>query len=196
MQDVINSGFNSAGQRCSACRILCVEEHVYKQTLKMLKGAIDTLEINSPEFLSTDLGPVIDSSSKKKILNHIKSFSQTYQTKDIPEDGHFVSPTIIEISSLRNIKEEIFGPVVHIISYKAKNTTQLCEEINELGYGLTLGIHSRIDSMINLIIKNVNIGNIYVNRNMVGAVVGVQPFGGHGKSGTGPKAGGPQYLKR
>jgi RHH-type proline utilization regulon transcriptional repressor/proline dehydrogenase/delta 1-pyrroline-5-carboxylate dehydrogenase len=196
VQDVINSSFNSAGQRCSACRILCVEEHVYKQTLKMLKGAIDTLEINNPEFLSTDLGPVIDSSSKEKILNHIKNFSKTYQRKHIPEDGHFISPTIIEISSLREIKEEIFGPVVHIISYKAKNTSQLCEEINELGYGLTLGIHSRIDSTINIIIENVNIGNIYVNRNMVGAVVGVQPFGGHGKSGTGPKAGGPQYLKR
>ena len=104
--------------------------------------------------------------------------------------------TVIEISSLEEVKEEIFGPVVHIISYKTKETKKLCEDINKLGYGLTLGIHSRIDNTVNDIIKTINVGNIYINRDMVGAVVGVQPFGGHGKSGTGPKAGGPEYLKR
>ena len=162
----------------------------------MLRGAIDTLEIGSPANLSTDIGPVIDSVSKDKINKHVSSFSKIFQSKTNSEDGYFVPISIIEISSLENIKEEIFGPVVHVISYKTKETQKLCKAINKLGYGLTLGIHSRIDNTINTIVQNVNIGNIYINRNMVGAVVGVQPFGGHGKSGTGPKAGGPEYLKR
>ena len=196
VKDVVNSGFNSAGQRCSACRILCIEENVYKKTLTMLRGAIDTLEIGSPANLSTDIGPVIDSVSKDKINKHVSSFSKIFQSKTNSEDGYFVPISIIEISSLEDIKEEIFGPVVHVISYKTKETQKLCKAINKLGYGLTLGIHSRIDNTINTIVQNVNIGNIYINRNMVGAVVGVQPFGGHGKSGTGPKAGGPEYLKR
>ena len=196
VKDVVNSGFNSAGQRCSACRILCVEENIYKKTLTMLRGAIDTIEIGNPENLSTDIGPVIDSASKNKIDKHVKKFSKVFQSKKYSEDGFFVPISIIEISSLEEMKEEIFGPVVHIISYKTKETKKLCENINKLGYGLTLGIHSRIDNTIKTITENVNIGNIYINRNMVGAVVGVQPFGGHGKSGTGPKAGGPEYLKR
>ena len=196
VKDVVNSAFNSAGQRCSACRILCIEENVFQKTLKMLKGAIDTLDIGNPELLSTDVGPVIDSMSKKKIMKHINSYSKVYLSRNKIENNNFVPVTLIEISSLEEIKEEIFGPVVHILSYKTKETQKLCEEINKLGYGLTLGIHSRIDNTIKMIVDNVNIGNIYINRNMVGAVVGVQPFGGHGKSGTGPKAGGPEYLKR
>ena len=195
VQDVINSGFNSAGQRCSACRILCLEENVYHKTLKMLKGAIDTLKVGNPELLSTDVGPVIDIASKEKILKHIDRFKKVYFSHQQIEDGYFIRPTIIEVTSLSEIKEEIFGPVVHVISYKTQEIKILCEEINRLGYGLTLGIHSRIDNTINTVIKNVNIGNIYINRDIVGAVVGSQPFGGHGKSGTGPKAGGPQYLK-
>ena len=196
VQDVVNSGFNSAGQRCSACRVLCIEENVYDKTLTMLKRAVDTLDIGNPEFLSTDIGPVIDVTSKEKIMKHVNSFSRTYQSKLNFEDGYFVPASIIEISYLEEIKEEIFGPVVHVISYKTKEIKKLCDDINKLGYGLTLGIHSRIDNTINTIIEIVNVGNIYINRNMVGAVVGVQPFGGHGKSGTGPKAGGPEYLKR
>ena len=196
VQDVIYSAFNSAGQRCSACRVLCVEENVYDKTIKMLKGAMDTLDVGNPEFLSTDIGPVIDASSKEKIINHIKSFSKTYKSHQVSENGHFISPTLIEISSLEEINEEIFGPVVHVISFKTREIKKLCKDIDKLGYGLTLGIHSRIDNTINTIIENINVGNVYINRNMVGAVVGVQPFGGHGKSGTGPKAGGPEYLKR
>ena len=196
VKDVVNSAFNSAGQRCSACRILCIEENVYDKTLAMLKGAIDTLDIGNPEFLSTDIGPVIDIKSKEKIINHIKNFSKIFQSKKVFAEGCFVPVTLIEISSLEEVKEEIFGPVVHIVSYKTREIKKLCEDINKLGYGLTLGIHSRIDNTINTIVESTNVGNIYINRNMVGAVVGVQPFGGHGKSGTGPKAGGPEYLKR
>ena len=161
----------------------------------MLRGAIDTLDVGSPSDLSIDIGPVIDKASKKKINKHLGNFSKIYQSKGTPAGGHFVPATIIEISSLKEIKEEIFGPVVHVMSYKTKEILKLCSDINRLGFGLTLGIHSRIDNTVNSIIENINIGNIYVNRNMVGAVVGVQPFGGHGKSGTGPKAGGPEYLK-
>ena len=160
------------------------------------EGAIDTLNIGNPEFLSTDIGPVIDIASKEKIMTHINKFSKIYTSLQILEQGYFVPATIIEISSLKEMKEEIFGPVVHVISYKTKEIKKLCIDINQLGYGLTLGIHSRIDNTIKTITESVNIGNIYINRNMVGAVVGVQPFGGHGKSGTGPKAGGPEYLKR
>ena len=196
VKDVVNSAFNSAGQRCSACRILCIEENVYDKTLVMLEGAIDTLDIGNPEFLSTDIGPVIDIRSKEKIINHIKNFSKIFQSKKVFTEGCFVPVTLIEISSLEEVKEEIFGPVVHIVSYKTREIKKLCEDINKLGYGLTLGIHSRIDNTINTIVESTNEGNIYINRNMVGAVVGVQPFGGHGKSGTGPKAGGPEYLKR
>ena len=195
VKDVVYSGFNSAGQRCSACRILCVEENVYTKTLTMLRGAIDTLDLGSPSDLSIDIGPVIDKASKEKINRHLGNFSKLYQSKGTTAGGHFVPATIIEISSLKEIKEEIFGPVVHVMSYKTKEILKLCADINRLGFGLTLGIHSRIDNTVNSIIENVNVGNIYVNRNMVGAVVGVQPFGGHGKSGTGPKAGGPEYLK-
>ena len=196
VKDVVNSGFNSAGQRCSACRILYIEENVYEKTVKMLKGAIDTLEIGNTEKLSTDIGPVIDIKSKKKIEGHISNFKKIYKSKESFEDRQFVPISLIEISSLDEIKEEIFGPVVHVISYKTKEIKNLCENINKMGFGLTLGIHSRIDNTINAIVENLNVGNIYINRNMVGAVVGVQPFGGHGKSGTGPKAGGPEYLKR
>ena len=126
----------------------------------------------------------------------INNYSLTLCIDTNVEDGYFVPASIIEISSLEEIKEEIFGPVVHVISYKTKEIKKLCDDINKLGYGLTLGIHSRIDNTINTIIEIVNVGNIYINRNMIGAVVGVQPFVGHGKSGTGPKAGGPEYLKR
>ena len=138
----------------------------------MLKGAIDTLEIGNPEYLSTDIGPVIDKLSKEKIINHTKNFMKIYSTKQKFEEGYFVPVTIIEIASLNEIKDEVFGPVVHIIPYKNKRYKKLCKNINLMGYGLTLGIHSRIDNTINTIVDNINVGNIYINRNMVGAVVG------------------------
>ncbi len=196
VEDVITSAFNSAGQRCSACRILCIEENVYTKTLLMLKGAVDTLMVSSPELISTDVGPVIDQEAKEKIDNHINSFSNKYQSNSLNTKGTFVNPTIIEIKKLNEVKNEIFGPVLHVMSFKSKNLIELCNQIDSLNYGLTLGIHSRIDKVINNVINNTNVGNIYINRNIVGAVVGSQPFGGHHKSGTGPKAGGPEYLKK
>ena len=197
VEDVINSAFNSAGQRCSACRILCIEENVYEKTLSMLKGAVDTLKVSSPELISTDIGPVIDHKAKEKITHHINSFARKYQTSSTNNhQGYFVNPTIIEINNLTDVKEEIFGPVLHVLSYSSKKLIELCIQIDSLNYGLTLGIHSRIDRVIDTVIKNTNVGNTYINRNIVGAVVGSQPFGGHHKSGTGPKAGGPEYLKK
>tara|TARA_B110001454_G_scaffold219086_1_gene249832 strand:- start:4640 stop:7690 length:3051 start_codon:yes stop_codon:yes gene_type:complete len=195
IQDVVNSSFKSAGQRCSSCRVLCIEENVYEKSVNMLKGAMDTLIVESPEIISTDIGPIIDVESKNKIVNHIEKFSKIYQTKNYPSKGSFVPPTLIEINSIEEVKEEIFGPVVHVLRYKSKNLIKLCNNINNLGFGLTLGIHSRIENIANTIIDNIDVGNIYINRDMVGAVVGVQPFGGQGKSGTGPKAGGPRYLE-
>ena len=196
VEDVINSAFNSAGQRCSACRILCVEENVYKKTLTMLRGATDSLIVSSPELISTDVGPVIDSFAKEKIQNHINNFTKKYQSKEIHNEGNFINPIIIEIKNINEVREEIFGPVLHILSFNSKNLVALCDQINSLNYGLTLGIHSRIDRVIETVINNSNVGNTYINRNIVGAVVGSQPFGGHHKSGTGPKAGGPEYLKK
>ncbi len=196
VEDVINSAFNSAGQRCSACRILCIEENVYAKTLDMLKGAVDSLTISNPEFISTDVGPVIDFSAKEKILAHVNSFDKKYHSSEVHEKGNFVNPAIIEINNIDEINEEIFGPVLHVLSFSSKKLVELCNQINSLNYGLTLGIHSRINSVIETVINNTNVGNTYINRNIVGAVVGSQPFGGHHKSGTGPKAGGPEYLKK
>ena len=195
VQDVINSSFKSAGQRCSSCRVLCIEENVYVKSINMLKGAMDTLVVGSPELISTDIGPIIDLEAKQKILKHIEKFTNIYQTNNISSKGSFVSPTLIEIESIDEVTEEIFGPVLHVIKFKSKDIIKLCNKINNLGFGLTLGIHSRIENTINTIVKNIDVGNIYINRDMVGAVVGTQPFGGHGKSGTGPKAGGPRYLQ-
>ena len=197
VRDVINSSFNSAGQRCSACRILFIEKNVYDKTIKMLKGAMECLTIGDPTHLSTDLSSVINKEAYDKINTHILNFKNTFQpSMSLPAEGYFVKPTLIEIESLNNVKEEIFGPVLHVISYNSNEIKKLCEDINDLGFGLTLGIHSRIDHIINYVTKKCNIGNIYINRNIVGAVVGVQPFGGQGLSGTGPKAGGPHYLNR
>jgi len=197
VRDVIISSFNSAGQRCSACRILCLEENIYKKTITMLKGALDCLVIGDPTHLSTDVASVIDQVAFNKIKNHIKKFNNFYQSPgELPNAGYFIKPTIIEIGSLQDVSEEIFGPVLHVVSYRSSNLKKLCEDINQLGYGLTLGIHSRIDHTINTVINTCSVGNIYVNRNIVGAVVGAQPFGGQGLSGTGPKAGGPHYLSR
>ena len=195
VQDVINSSFKSAGQRCSSCRVLCIEENVYVKSINMLKGAMDTLIVGSPELISTDIGPIIDLEAKQKILKHIDKFTNIYQTNNISSKGSFVPPTLIEIESIDEVADEIFGPVLHVIKFKSKDIIKLCNKINNLGFGLTLGIHSRIENTINTIVKNIDVGNIYVNRDMVGAVVGTQPFGGHGKSGTGPKAGGPRYLQ-
>ena len=196
VKDVVSSGFDSAGQRCSACRILCVEENIYEKIKDILIGAMKTQNMGDPEKLSTDIGPVIDAEALTNINEHVKKFTKLFQNENIPTNGYFVPPTLIEIEKLSDLKNEIFGPVVHITKYKASELEKLIEEINDLGFGLTLGIHSRIDKTVNLIVSKAEVGNIYINRNMIGAVVGVQPFGGYEKSGTGPKAGGPEYLKR
>ena len=197
VRDVVQSSFNSAGQRCSACRILLIEENVYAKTLDMLKGAMDCLVVGHPLELKTDMSAVIDQEAFDTIQSHLQQYPQRYQPL-LPSSlqGYYIPPTLIEISSLEQMTREVFGPVLHICPYQSHNLKSLCEGINQLGFGLTLGIHSRIDSVINTVTKTCKVGNIYINRNIVGAVVGVQPFGGQGFSGTGPKAGGPEYLSR
>jgi len=202
VQDVLSSAFDSAGQRCSALRVLCLQHDIYDKTMQMLFGAMEELRVGYPDRLSIDIGPVIDLEAKNKLLTHIEelrlkslSFYQIPLSK-LTENGHFVAPTVIEISHLSQLKNEVFGPVLHVLRYERDALPDLVQQINQTGYGLTLGVHSRIDETIQYIVENAHVGNIYVNRNIVGAVVGVQPFGGEGKSGTGPKAGGPLYLKR
>lgn len=200
VQDAISSAFDSAGQRCSALRVLFLQEEIADKTIKMLKGAMQELRIGQPDRLATDIGPVIDTEAQQNLLKHINLLKATavdYYSLNLPSaGGTFVAPTMLEIKSLSELTHEVFGPVLHIIRYKRAQLPELINEINASGYGLTLGIHSRIDETINYISSRAHVGNIYVNRNIVGAVVGVQPFGGEGKSGTGPKAGGPLYLKR
>jgi RHH-type proline utilization regulon transcriptional repressor/proline dehydrogenase/delta 1-pyrroline-5-carboxylate dehydrogenase len=202
VQDVISSAFDSAGQRCSALRVLCLQNEIADKTIAMLKGAMQELKIGNPECLSIDIGPVIDAEAQNNLLAHIdrlKAKAKDFYQLPLPaghEHGTFVAPTVLEIGSLSELTREVFGPVLHVLRYTRDDLPKLIDAINATGYGLTLGIHSRIDETINFIIARAHVGNIYVNRNIVGAVVGVQPFGGEGKSGTGPKAGGPLYLKR
>lgn len=208
VSDIITSAFDSAGQRCSALRILCIQEDVAERTLSMLRGAIEEYRIGNPDRLSTDMGPVINMQSKINIELHIQTMQskgfKIYQPKSRKlvetylnngdKNGTFVPPTLIEINNINELPTEVFGPVLHIIRFSRENFSQIIDEINFSGYGLTMGIHTRIDETVAKIIKKAKVGNLYVNRNMVGAVVGVQPFGGQGLSGTGPKAGGPLYL--
>ena len=202
--DVVSSAFDSAGQRCSALRVLCLQEDSADRVIEMLKGAMAECRLGNPERLSVDIGPVIDAEAKAGIDKHIQAMRDkgrsVYQvaiadTEEVKR-GTFVMPTLIELESFDELQREIFGPVLHVVRYKRKDIDQLIGQINASGYGLTLGVHTRIDETIAKVIDNVNAGNVYVNRNIVGAVVGVQPFGGEGLSGTGPKAGGPLYLYR
>lgn len=200
--DVISSGFDSAGQRCSALRVLYLQTDIADKVLHMLKGAMDELHVGNPANLSTDVGPVIDRPAQKTLLDHIQKmkpnvrmFHQTVLSDEC-KNGIFVAPTLIEIGSILELKREIFGPVVHVIRFSPADLNKVIAEINSSGYGLTQGLHSRIESTAKNVFQNIKAGNIYINRNMVGAVVGVQPFGGEGLSGTGPKAGGPLYLYR
>ncbi len=200
--DVLLSAFGSAGQRCSALRVLYVQEEVADKQIDMLKGAMNELVVGLPYELATDVGPVIDESAYQSLMAHIEKMKPNaklhYQapTNKATLNGYFVPPTLLEIDSISQLEQEVFGPVLHVIRYKLQDLDQVLEAINQCGYGLTLGIHSRINSTIEHIIANTAVGNTYVNRNMIGAMVGVQPFGGEGLSGTGPKAGGPNYLKR
>ena len=201
VSDAISSAFDSAGQRCSALRVLFLQEDIADKTIKMLKGAMKELRVGSPDRLVTDIGPVIDKEAQQTLLAHIdkvRAHAKSSFSLDVPgaDAGTFVPPTVLEIRSLSELTKEVFGPVMHVIRYKRSELPKVIEQINNSGFGLTLGVHSRIDETIDYIASGAHVGNIYVNRNIVGAVVGVQPFGGEGKSGTGPKAGGPLYLKR
>ncbi|EOW2396823.1 trifunctional transcriptional regulator/proline dehydrogenase/L-glutamate gamma-semialdehyde dehydrogenase [Cronobacter sakazakii] len=205
--NVVASAFDSAGQRCSALRVLCLQEEIADHTLTMLKGAMAECRMGNPGRLTTDIGPVIDADAKAGIERHIQTMRakgrKVFQAaRDNSADarewqtGTFVMPTLIELESFDEMKKEVFGPVLHVVRYNRNNLAGLIEQINKAGYGLTLGVHTRIDETIAQVTGSAHVGNLYVNRNMVGAVVGVQPFGGEGLSGTGPKAGGPLYLYR
>ncbi|MGB7800183.1 trifunctional transcriptional regulator/proline dehydrogenase/L-glutamate gamma-semialdehyde dehydrogenase [Buttiauxella sp.] len=205
--DVLASAFDSAGQRCSALRVLCIQEDVAEHTLQMLRGAMAECRMGNPGRLTTDIGPVIDAEAKENIEQHIQTLRSkgrnVFQAaRDNAVDakewqsGTFVAPTLIELESFDEMQKEVFGPVLHVVRYNRSNLEALINQINAAGYGLTLGVHTRIDETIAQVTGSAHVGNMYVNRNMVGAVVGVQPFGGEGLSGTGPKAGGPMYLYR
>lgn len=203
--DVITSSFRSAGQRCSSLRVLYLQEEIADKIINMLKGSMAQLSVGNPMALSTDIGPVIDEAAKQKLeahqawLDSPESKAKKIAQVELDEDtrmGTYFAPCAYEIESISQLKEEHFGPILHIIRYSRKHLDKVLEEVTYTGFGLTLGIHSRIDETVSYICSRVNVGNIYVNRNMIGAVVGVQPFGGEGLSGTGPKAGGPHYLTR
>jgi RHH-type proline utilization regulon transcriptional repressor/proline dehydrogenase/delta 1-pyrroline-5-carboxylate dehydrogenase len=205
VSDVVVSAFNSAGQRCSALRILFLQEDVAEKTLTMLKGAMTTLTIGDPLLLSTDVGPVIDQLAKENLERHLKDLKNKAELlyecslpKDLPllPKGVFFAPRLYLLKDIDLLTEEVFGPILHVVLFKARELDQVLAKIEKTGYGLTLGIHSRINETIDYIKSRVRVGNTYVNRNMIGAVVGVQPFGGEGLSGTGPKVGGPYLLPR
>jgi RHH-type proline utilization regulon transcriptional repressor/proline dehydrogenase/delta 1-pyrroline-5-carboxylate dehydrogenase len=201
-RDVLASAFQSAGQRCSALRVLYLQDDVADGMLEMIKGGFEALVIGSPENLATDVGPVIDAEAKAKLDKHVAAMKRgghKVWQRELPKDckaGHFVAPTIIEIGSIRELANENFGPVLHVARFKAEELEQVVADINACQFGLTLGLHSRIDATRRLVEARARVGNFYVNRNQIGAVVGSQPFGGEGLSGTGPKAGGPHYLAR
>jgi len=206
VHDVLISAFDSAGQRCSALRVLCLQEEIADEILRMLRGAMQELSIGNPDSLSVDIGPVIDAAAQARLLSHIGRMrvagASIHEMPVTPAQraqlmqGTFVLPTIIEIASWSMLTEEVFGPVLHVIRYRRKDLEALVASINASGYGLTLGVHSRINESIDLVVATAKVGNIYVNRTIVGAVVESQPFGGEGLSGTGPKAGGRLYLRR
>jgi RHH-type proline utilization regulon transcriptional repressor/proline dehydrogenase/delta 1-pyrroline-5-carboxylate dehydrogenase len=197
--DVLTSAFRSAGQRCSALRLLCLQEDVAEGMLDMLKGAMAELRIGDPSDPSTDVGPVIDGPAAARLLGHIGRHAGRLIAACPPPagaKGHFVAPTVIRLDRIEDLKEEWFGPVLHVVTWKAGELARTVDRINASGYGLTMGLHSRLGEAADLVRARAHVGNLYINRSMIGAVVGVQPFGGEGLSGTGPKAGGPHYLYR
>ncbi len=199
VRDILLASFRSAGQRCSALRCLYVQEDVADKLLTMLYGGMDALTLGDPWSLSTDVGPVIDDAARQTILNHIataRAEGRILHEIGAPTAGHFVPPTVIRVDSIADMTREIFGPVLHVATFKASELTDVIDAINATGYGLTFGLHTRIDDRTETITTQIKAGNIYVNRDQIGAIVGSQPFGGEGLSGTGPKAGGPHYLPR
>ena len=197
--DVLSSAFDSAGQRCSALRILLLQEDVADHYYKMITEAIKELSLGDPRLLETDIGPVIDEEAKQNLENHkaaMRKVARAYAEIDTPTQGHFVAPSVYLLDNLDQVQREVFGPILHIVRYKKDNLLNVLKAVNEKGYALTGGCHTRIRKQMDMVERHLNCGNFYINRNIVGAVVGVQPFGGHGLSGTGPKAGGEFYLQR
>jgi len=200
--DVLQSAFDSAGQRCSALRLLCLQDEIADKVLAILTGAMAELSIGSPDRLSTDVGPVISEPAAQRIRDHVAAMSAAGHrvlALSLPahcQGGTFVAPTVVEIPTVSALRTEVFGPVLHVLRFRRQDLDGLIDALNATGYGLTFGIHSRVETTIGRLSRRIRAGNIYVNRNMIGAVVGLQPFGGHGLSGTGPKAGGPLYLRR
>ncbi len=202
VKDVIHSSFSSAGQRCSALRVLYVQADIAEHINSLLTGAMAELKVGNPELLATDVGPVIDAQAQQVLQAHIEKLKKSGNLiaqsplDKVCEHGHFVAPSAFTIDSIAMLEQEFFGPILHVVSYQASDLDKVIDEINQSGYALTLGIQSRSESTYSYIEERVKVGNCYINRNQIGAVVGVQPFGGHGLSGTGPKAGGPHYLLR
>ena len=196
--DVVTSAFRSAGQRCSALRLLFLQDDVAERMIEMISGAARELKLGDARDPSTQVGPVIDAEAKARLDAHIARMKQQARTHfaGIAPAGNYVAPHIFELEDADQLTEEVFGPILHLVRYPADRLDRVLQSIERSGYGLTLGIHSRIDDTVEAVIDRLQVGNVYVNRNMIGAVVGVQPFGGHGLSGTGPKAGGPHYLTR
>jgi RHH-type proline utilization regulon transcriptional repressor/proline dehydrogenase/delta 1-pyrroline-5-carboxylate dehydrogenase len=200
--DAVASGFNSAGQRCSALRVLLLQEEVAPRVMQLLAGHMDELRVGNPAWLATDIGPVIDHEALAMLETHAARVTASaawhHRAQPTAEAGRgrFFAPLAVQLPGLSALEREVFGPIVHVVTYRASDLEEIVDQLNGMGYGLTLGIHTRIDSIAERIASRARVGNIYVNRNMIGAVVGVQPFGGCGLSGTGPKAGGPHYLAR
>jgi RHH-type proline utilization regulon transcriptional repressor/proline dehydrogenase/delta 1-pyrroline-5-carboxylate dehydrogenase len=202
IRDVVRSAFDSAGQRCSAARLFFVQEDVAKGMIDMLVGAVEALAIGDPLDYATDVGPVIDADAKAKLEAHkarMRKAARGLVDLPVPETcaaGTYVGPAVYEIARADVLKQEVFGPILHVVRFAGGHLDRVIDAINATGYGLTLGLHSRIEAVADLVAERARVGNLYVNRNQIGAVVGVQPFGGEGLSGTGPKAGGPHYLAR
>jgi RHH-type proline utilization regulon transcriptional repressor/proline dehydrogenase/delta 1-pyrroline-5-carboxylate dehydrogenase len=197
--DVATSAFRSAGQRCSALRLLLVQEDVADRMIEMIVGAARELKVGDPREVSTAIGPVIDAEAKERLDGHVarmrRDAKRVHLADEVPGDL-YVAPHVFELDRPEALAEEVFGPILHVARYRAGDLERVLETIEGSGFGLTLGVHSRIDATVETVVRRLSVGNVYVNRNMIGAVVGVQPFGGHGLSGTGPKAGGPHYLLR
>ncbi|AXI45874.1 bifunctional proline dehydrogenase/L-glutamate gamma-semialdehyde dehydrogenase [Sulfitobacter sp. SK012] len=199
VQAIVESAFQSAGQRCSALRCLYVQEDIADDLIKMLTGAMHSLNVGDPWNLSTDVGPVIDELARKAIADHIeiaRSEGRLMAEMPVPKGGTYIAPTMIKVKGIGELEREIFGPVLHIATFKSQDLDKVIDAINATGYGLTFGLHTRIDDRVQHVSERIEAGNVYINRNQIGAIVGSQPFGGEGLSGTGPKAGGPNYLPR
>jgi RHH-type proline utilization regulon transcriptional repressor/proline dehydrogenase/delta 1-pyrroline-5-carboxylate dehydrogenase len=201
--DVLTSSFRSTGQRCSALRLLCVQDEVAVRVIDMIAGAARELSVGDPRDPATHVGPVIDAEAKQRLDGWLAEAELQGRVgfrwdrhRPLPKAGTYVAPAIVGLDRARDLKEEVFGPILHVVRYRTDELEALLDDIAANGYGLTLGVHSRIDATAERVAARLAHGNVYVNRNMIGAVVGTQPFGGSGLSGTGPKAGGPNYLRR